>query len=1598
MGRSLWQRLWPTQTRQRRRSAAAIVASRSLGRIEPLEDRRLLSAGGVSLDAASVYALSAQADATSGELASSEIIALSTMRSGRLQATADEAGVTILSPSGDLLEGAAINLSASVTGASNPDTLVYTWTVRKDDAVFATGSGASFSLVPDDEGTYTVALDVVLDGALWASDTASLTVGNAAPVLGDVQITSLIDENGVATLSGTLADAGSLDALTLLVSWGDGSEQTFTFAAGTANFTETHQYLDDTPTGTAHDELSVGLAVFDSDDGSATASTSLIVRNVAPVATIVDAPADATEGTAITLKASVTDVGTLDTLSAATWAVTRGSSTVASGAGTSLTFTPDDEGTYSVLFTAVDDDSGEGATTATIVVQNSGTSLASVSVTPVVDENGVATLTGEILDAGTGDSFTLVVDWGEGVAQTYVLAAGTTAFTQTHQYLDDNPTATPSDQYLIRLTLTDGDGATESAQLTTTVANVAPTVSIVNAPSDSLEGTEITLQANVTDPGSLDQFAYAWTVTKDGALFATGTESTIAFTPDDGGNYQVSLRVKDDDSGQGTAVASIVVANVAPDLRNASATASVNENQKAVTLRGDIVDPGLADTFSVTVDWGDGSTETFSYPAGTASFAESHMYLDDAPTGTAWDSYTIRVTLSDDDGALDKVEKTTRVNNVAPVVSIEGVPSQVVAGRSVALSSLLVDPGFLDTHSYLWIVEQDGSVVATGSDVGLIFTPPDEGMYTISLTVTDDDTGAGVDTISIFADPPGPGLGEITLDASVTEGDSVTLAAGIVDPSGSTNYTVEVDWGMGDEPETFVYPAGTAGFSLAHVYADNGDSNVLSLAVRINGSDPYRLATQVFNAAPALVPAASALPATLGTPISQVLAQFSDAGVADLHTATIDWGDGTVEAGVVAQKAGSGSVSGTHTYGADGIYTVCVTVADDDGGTTTSTLEVYVASPLGTVDYLALDALAGDAEGRLYRFDTTRAGFLTVEAVFAGVADDVVLRLYDDSLNFLVESEGSDGESRIDWEADGTATYYLAVIGILPEIDLRLANLVSRVGTTLSVAGSAGEDAFVFVPGTSLALSVNGIAYTFDLGYTQVLFEGGDGADSADITGTSLPDSVVLHPGSAMVTGGLTIGVQETEAITVRGGADDVALLYDSTGGDTFTASPTEATLTGDGFTNRAIGFPSVTAVASNAEDAAELTGSEGSDTFTGTSEFGRLLGDDFFLKALRFKQIAVCGGGGDDVARFYDTASYDTFSAQPGAALFVGGGLTYSVEAFSEMHAFSENGGGDAAFLVDNALGNDVYEGSPTDGKLFNADYATTPVYFLRARGFASVAVESTGGDDTATLYGSAGNETFTAQATEATLVGDGFSHALSGFPGTHAVGKGGANDRAFYYGSAAVEAFAATYVYGRWAGTTSEGQSFLYRAVRFDRVTAITESSDDIARFYGSEYGDTFEAAPFQARMVNRRSDNRAQGFSGIHAFADEAASNVAYLTDSAGDDTLIGRPAEVKLYNNQDGQTNFFLRAAGFDVVYATASMGGEDWATLDDSSAADVFSAESDWAAMAAANLAYSQRYTGFGHVTARSKTKGDDDAVQTTTGILFDLALEGDWET
>ena len=424
---------------------------------------------------------------------------------------------------------------------------------------------------------------------------------------------------------------------------------------------------------------------------------------------------------------------------------------------------------YTISVT-VSDNSGSDTFTTTVTVKNV---VPTIELDPVlaINEGGIATLTGTITDPGTLDTFTLDINWGDPLSPnnieqyTYgVSATQSQTFILTHQYLDDNPSSTPQDDYIIQVTLTDDDGGVGTDNLIITIKNVAPTIIGLSLIPEIEENGIVTLAGKFSDPGILDSHMVVidWADgTSKTLILAVGERSFLAthqYLDDDPGgtpqdDYVIQVTLTDDDGGVGTDNLIITVKNVAPTIIDLSLTPEIDENG-IVTLAGKFSDPGILDSHIIVIDWADGTSKTLILAVGERSFLATHQYLDDDPGGTPQDDYVIQVTIIDDDAGYNSISVTTTVKNIAPQILALSNNSLVVGdtaeGEEVIFTAQFTDIGTLDSHTAIidWgdgtssstqIVESGGSGSVSGSHVYA-----DGGIYNIELTLMDDDTG--VDT------------------------------------------------------------------------------------------------------------------------------------------------------------------------------------------------------------------------------------------------------------------------------------------------------------------------------------------------------------------------------------------------------------------------------------------------------------------------------------------------------------------------------------------------------------------------------------------------------------------------------------------------------------------------------------------------------------------------------------------------------------------------------------------------------------------------------------------------------------------------------------
>jgi hypothetical protein len=372
------------------------------------------------------------------------------------------------------------------------------------------------------------------------------------------------------------------------------------------------------------------------------------------------------------------------------------------------------------------------------------------------------------------------------------------------------------------------------------VRPVAPRITDYSfGPTLILENGVVTISGSFVDPGSLSthRLFITW---GDGVVegpipLAPGARSfnvshryrddNPTGTPSD--LYTATLSLVDNDSLSATRSTVVRVNNVAPQILNAALTPEIDENG-TVTLSGTIVDPGTLDTFVLVVDWGEGAPQTYSYGAGATSFAVTHQYLDDDPTGTPSDSYTVRFTLMDDDTGMTQGQLATLVRNVAPVVTAftsDAVEcGDKVEGDTVHVVGSFTDVGTLDTHSATidWgdgtittaaVVQGSGSGNFTGSHAYA-----SGGIFRIVVTLTDDDTGQT--TSRTYALITGVGILDGQLQAVGTKGDDAI----VINRQGNNAFKVHASF-IKDSPRTL--PAGGV-TSIAMILCEGDDTATIA--------------------------------------------------------------------------------------------------------------------------------------------------------------------------------------------------------------------------------------------------------------------------------------------------------------------------------------------------------------------------------------------------------------------------------------------------------------------------------------------------------------------------------------------------------------------------------------------------------------------------------------------------------------------------------------------------------------------------------------------------------------------------------------------------
>ena len=590
----------------------------------------------------------------------------------------------------------------------------------------------------------------------------------------------------------------------------------------------------------------------------------------------------------------------------------------------------------------------------------------------------------------------------------------------------------------------------------------------------------------------------------------------------------------------------------------------------------------------------------------------------------------------------------------------------------------------------------------------------------------------------------------------------------------------------------------------------------------------------------------------------------------------------------------------------------------------------------GSISFTELQGVSIAGE-EWYRVSTDADGYFTAQALFDAAGGQVNLELYNASLELIDSGNASGGESRVDYYGVAGDELYIKAIGTNSNVDFRLTNLVSINGTTVNVAGTAGDDSFTFEAGNTHQVSVNGVDYSFAaISINAIDFDGGSGYDEITMIGTAGDETATLRVGSATFAGnGFTTTALGIENVSVEGnGGYDVAHLYDSAADDQFHGQAYYSYLQGDGYLTQATGFARVEANAIHGgNDLAFFYDSATDDEFHGKAEYSYMRSDGFLNLARGFDRVeANATQGGFDQAFFYDTAGDDQFYGRTEYSYMRSGGIVTLARGFDRSEAYATAGGFDQANFFDSASDDEFH------GK---ADYSymrSDGVLYL-ARGFDRVEAHATaGGFDQAFLYDSATDDEFHGKADYSYMRSDGFLNLARGFDRVEASASEGGFDKAFFNDSATDDEF-----HGKADYSYMRSDGFLNLARGFDRVEAYASAGGyDKAFFYDSATDDQFFGRKEYSYMRSDGFLNLASGFDRVEAYATAGGYDQAYLYDTAGDDQFHGKIDYAYMRSG-----TFVNLVSDFDRVEAYATAGGNDQAYFYDTAGDDQFFDKDDY---------------------------------------------------
>ncbi|MCO5175452.1 MAG: S8 family serine peptidase [Thermomicrobiales bacterium] len=364
----------------------------------------------------------------------------------------------------------------------------------------------------------------------------------------------------------------------------------------------------------------------------------------------------------------------------------------------------------------------------------------------------------------------------------------------------------------------------------------------------------------------------------------------------------------------------------------------------------DIFAPGSGVDSSVPDDaWGNMSGTSMATPHVVGAFAVLRQVYPTASVATLLEymkSTGVPITYAIDTANPTTMQTTPRLDllgaiqagNAAPILTVNSSSVTTNEGSSAGNAGTWSDAD-IDPVTFTASV---GSVTGISGNMWIWSFTPDDGpsdSQVVTITGTDNKGSTGTVTFQLNVVNVAPTASISAAPTTLNEGDpftvSLTNPADVSVADTTTGFTYSFDCATG---------GGYSAYSVtANRVCPTTDNAVLSVGGRIQDKDggvsTYNTTVTVLNVPPTVgAITAPTGPVFVGS-LVYASAPFTDPGIDDTHTSSWNWGDGSVTTGT----AGGNLATGSHVYTSAGLFTIVVTVTDDDGGSGSSTFQYLIS-------------------------------------------------------------------------------------------------------------------------------------------------------------------------------------------------------------------------------------------------------------------------------------------------------------------------------------------------------------------------------------------------------------------------------------------------------------------------------------------------------------------------------------------------------------------------------------------------------------------------------------------------------------------------------